>query len=148
MLNENDLNQIRTQSAPEDINKLINEVERLQKYVQDYSASVNKKVDEIEAGMNELQAENARLLSLRESASVERDACIGLLLQLAISNGYRAGIAPGNIVAVDLPSGQVSWEFGVSEAHLFANLPAYPDAIQELEIAEKYSRIMNPGIGF
>ena len=107
---------------------------------------IKQKLDTLETDMERLVAENARLIHERESANVERDSCIGLIMQLGIAHGLTAGIANGNFAIIDLPNGQVSWEYDESEAHLFEELPKYQNAIEEIEIAEKYRRVMNPGI--
>ena len=107
---------------------------------------INQKLDSLEADMNLLVAENARLIQERISAYVERDSCIGLLSQLAVSNGLNAGTLPGNLVVIDLPAGPVSWDFEEAEAHLFAHLPQYQKPLEEIDVMEKYRRVMNPGI--
>ncbi len=106
---------------------------------------IQKKLDGLEKDMHRLLAENARLIRERESAYVERDSCLGLAMQLAVAHGYTAGVK-NNTVIVDLPCGQVSWEFEESEAHLFENLPEYQKPIEEMTAVEKYRRVMNPGI--
>ena len=146
MLTENDLNQMKTQANHEDVVKLINEVERLKQYVKNYNASVSQKVDTIESDMVQLEAENQRLISAKEAVYVERDACLGLIAQLALANGLVAGTAAQNQIVVYLPSGQVSWEFNESESYLFEALPPYPTSIETIGIEEKYRRVMEPGI--
>jgi hypothetical protein len=106
---------------------------------------LNQKLDRIERNMQLLLAENEKLIILRDSAFVERDACIGLAAQLAVAHGLTVGVSE-NTVVLDLTGGQVSWEFGESEAHLFGMLPPYAGQIEELDPVEKYRRVMNPGI--
>ena len=147
MLTNTELNQIRTQSSDNETTlKLVSEIERLKNYVADYTSKVNSKVDAIEKDLGHMEAENNALLSSKEIAYVERDACIGLLVQFAVKSGLSAGTAPGNMVIVDLPSGQVSWEYNESESHLFSGLPAYENKIEAMPLEEKYRRVMNPGI--
>lgn len=126
--------------------KLTAEVERLKKYIADYSSTVTQKIDLIEKDLVRMDAENSRLILAKDLAFVERDACIGLLVKLAMASGWRAGVAHGNAVIIDLPNGQVSWEFNESEAHLFSGLPTYPNSIEEITIEEKYSRVMNANL--
>ena len=119
---------------------------QMEQTLQTYLSSINQKVDTLEETMIELEAENKRLIAARESAYIERDACIGLLMRLANKTGFTVGVAPGNLVVADLPGGQISWEFGESEAHLFSELPAFRGTVEELSIEEKYYRVMNPGV--
>ncbi len=107
---------------------------------------IQTRLDVIETDMNRMTAENLRLLSEKESVYVERDSCIALMVQIAIKQGFNAGLVDGNIVVLDLPSGQVSWDFAESEAHLFEMLPAYTKPLEEISIGEKYRRVMNPEI--
>ncbi len=149
MLKTNELNALREkiiESKNEDALILLTEVEHLQKESFDYKSTVLRKLTSLETDMNRLVAENSRLITLRDSAYVERDACIGLLVKLAIAKGFSAGIANGNTVILELDKGQVSWEFGESEAHLFEGLPEYQKPIEDIDMVEKYRRVMNAGI--
>ena len=148
MLTTNELSRLREkviETKNEESLVLLTEVESLNKEAWDYKNVVLRKLTTLEEDMNRLVTENARLLSLRDSAEVERDACVGLLVQLAVANGIKAGVK-GNQVIVDLKSGQVSWEFAESESHLFENLPEYKNPVEVLEIGEKYRRVMNPSL--
>lgn len=148
MLTTNELNLLREKviaAKNEDGITLLTEVESLNKEAWDYKNIVLRKLTTLEEDMNRLVAENQRLITLRDSADVERDACIGLLVKLAVANGIKAG-TKGNQVIVELKGGQVSWEFEETEVHLFEDLPEYENPIEDLEIAEKYRRVMNPGI--
>ncbi len=107
---------------------------------------INNKLTELEHDMNRLIAENARLQRERDSSYVELDSCLGLVMRLAVAHGLTAGVANGNLVVLDLPSGQVAWPFEESEAHLFEQLPVYEKPIEEMDAIEKYRRVMNPDI--
>ena len=107
---------------------------------------INEKLDTLENDMERLAAENVRLIRERESTYVELDTCVGLIAQLAVANGLAAGVAKGNTVVIDLPGGQVSWTFAESEAHLFEGLNEYSKPIEEIDVLEKYRRVMNPGL--
>ena len=122
------------------------DIEQIQKQFEVYKQTVNAKVDTLEAGLERLLIENERLIKLRKSAEIERDACIALAAQLAISAGLSAGAVKGNLAVIDLPSGQVSWEIGENETHLIAGLPSYEKPIEAIEISEKYNRVMNSKI--
>jgi len=136
-------NAVQTQN--EETLKLLAEIEFLNKATWDYKNTVLRKLTSLENDMENLTQENIRLIKLRDSAFVERDACIGLIVQLAVANGIPAGVK-GNIVVVELASGQVSWDFEESEAHLFESLPIYQKTIEDVEIGEKYRRVMNSGV--
>jgi hypothetical protein len=130
----------------EDAQKLVNEIDRLNRRFSDYSTSVDQKLDAVENSMLELEAENARLVFAKAAAFAERDTCVALIAQLSAANGLRVGTLPDNRVIVDLPSGQVSWEFNDSEGHLFLSHPGYSDPLEDMTIEEKYRRVMNPGL--
>lgn len=123
-----------------------NELEELKQYVRDYNATITAKMDGLEENLTAFEEENSRLRTLKDCLSVERDSCIGLIARLAQQAGYKVGKTTASTVAVDLPSGQVSWQYEASEAHLFEGLPDYEGTIEELDIIEKYRRVMNPGI--
>jgi hypothetical protein len=151
MLTDYDINQIGNHAQqgvlnPEDATKLIQEIHRMRQYLLDYNSSITKQIDSIEANMLLLEAENSRLLMAKSIVYVERDSCIAFLAQLALAKQFRVGTAADHTIVVDLPSGQVSWQFHESEAHLFADFPAYEEAVEELTIQETYRRVMNPGI--
>jgi hypothetical protein len=120
-------------------------IEQMQKESFEYKNTVLRKLNTLEADMERLVKENERHFTIRESAFVERDTCISLLIKLAVKLGFAAGVS-GNNVVLELKSGQVSWDFAESEIHLLEGLPAYHKPIEEIDMVEKYSRIMNAGI--
>ena len=148
MLTNFELHKMQQSPTADDVPVLVSEVERWQEYVLKYNDGINQQLNSIEQDIAQMESENDRLLTLKNSLSVERDACTGLIAQLAHSKGLRVGVAPGNRVVVELPSGQVSWNFEESEAHLFEGLPAWDSTIEieELSIVEKYRRVMNPAL--
>ena len=107
---------------------------------------IDAKLDGLETDMERLVAENHRLIQERISSYVELDFCVSLMAKLAVKNGFTAGIIPGNYVVIDLPVGQVSFEFAEAEAHLFSELPPYEKPVEEIDTQEKYRRVMNPGL--
>ena len=127
MLTTNELNHLREkviETKNEHGLTLLTEVENLNKEAWEYKSIVLRKLTTLEDDMNRLITENKRLIAVRESAYVERDSVIGLMVKFASAKGLKTGIK-GNVVIVDLPVGQVSWEFEESESHLFENLSEY-----------------------
>ena len=147
MLNESELTRIQNEPTLDDVPRLVEEIGRLQKFISDYGARVTEKMDLIDEGRIQLEAENERLVTAKGLMSIERDACVALVARLALVQGHRTGLAPANAVVVDLPSGQVSWQLQESEAHLLDGLPSYTEQVEEVSLAENYRRVMNPGIG-
>jgi hypothetical protein len=127
----------------EDAAALLAEVARLQRSVDAFSENVNTKLAVLEEDMIKLEGENGRLRSVCESTYFERDACIGLIARMATQMGIPAGTL-NNRVVVDLPSGQVSWDYLDSEAHLFEWLPTYAQSLQEQSVRDIYAKVMNP----
>lgn len=130
-------------SHQEQINQLMTENAELRKFNYDFGISINKKMDEIEKDLIKFEKENERLLLIKNGLSVERDACIGLVVDLAVAHGLKTGLSGTDTVVVELPSGQVSWKFSADEAHLFAGLPPWVGKVEEMPIEEKYRRVMN-----
>jgi hypothetical protein len=94
-------------------------------------------------GWNEaIEAMRAR----KDAAYEERNKVVAALAKL-----FPSGIARTNIpgwsedwhgcVYIDLPTGQVSWHFHDSQAHLFADLPPYPGIWDGHDTDEKYRRL-------
>ena len=109
------------------------------------SEQINEKLNSLESAMQLLVKENKRLIAERESAYVELDAWVSVLGKLAIAHGLTAGLVNATTVAIDLPSGAVTWEFAESEAHLYEAFPLYAKPLEVIEKIENYRRIMNPG---
>ncbi len=152
MMSIDELNQIINQNANTESVLLATEVQRLQNYIRDFTVDVQKRVMELESDMIALENENQRMVKIKNMLAVERDACLGLLAQVANRGGMSVGVVPAKtengpiLVAMDLPSGQVSWEIEPTESHLFAGLDEYLKPIEEITIEEKYSRVMNPSL--
>lgn len=93
----------------------------------------------------------AEMTARKDGAYLERNRCVALIARMALASGWRAGIARTAIegwsadwhgcVYVDLPTGQVSWHYHDSQAHLFADLPAYTGAWDGHDTPEKYRRV-------
>lgn len=151
MLTAQKLMAIEDISVREDVLALIDEVGKLTDATRKLSANAEAKLKSLEQDMHRLEAENARLRKIADSGYVERDACIGLLARMAVRLGLKTGTAeiqsPAGTerrVIVDLPSGQVSWDYLDTEAHLFESLPQYGDPVETLAVQDTYARVMNP----
>lgn len=143
-----ELNALKTkaiESKNEESLALLMTIEQLQKESFDAKQVVLRKLNTLEEDMERLAKENERLIAMRESSDLERDACISLMVKLANKLGFVVGVVNKNVV-LELKSGQVSWDFEESEAHLFEELPVYTKAIEEIDLVEKYRRVMNAGI--
>lgn len=105
------------------------------------------------APLANLIAENTALKAELEAMRARKDAAYTERNQVvaALSKCFPAGVAKTAIdgwsddwhgcVYVDLPTGQVSWHFHDSQAHLFAHLPPYAGAWDGHDTAEKYRRL-------
>lgn len=112
--------------------------------------------DEARARASAAEAEAERLRGEKDDAYRERDRVVALLARMAHVYGWRAGLRrhepdpdPAwdedwkNVVAIDLPTGQVTWHYHDSERHLFHSLPAYLAPWDGHDTAEKYRRVNN-----
>lgn len=91
-------------------------------------------------------AKLAEATTAKDAAYRERNQLVALLARL-----YPSGIAQTAIegwdpawhgcVYIDLPTGQASWHFRTSEAHLFADLPPYAGSWDGHTTEEKYRRV-------
>jgi len=98
-----------------------------------------------------LQTQLLQMEAQKDGAYLERNRCVALIARMAIATGHTAGIARTAIegwsedwhgcVYVDLPTGQTSWHYHDSQAHLFAGLPAYTRAWDGHDTPEKYRRV-------
>lgn len=132
-----------------DASTLLAEVIRLSVFSEDFTKQILARVQTLATDMEALEKENARLRKISESTYFERDACIGLIARLAKLQGMPVGTAlfeQQRRVVVDLPSGQVSWEYLEAEAHLFADLPSYERTLENQTVSEVYSKVMNPNL--
>lgn len=96
-------------------------------------------------------AELAEMEARKDAAYLERNRCVALVARMALALGRQAGIARTAIegwsadwhgcVYIDLPTGQASWHFHDSQAHLFAGLPPYAGAWDGHDTPTKYERV-------
>jgi hypothetical protein len=81
----------------------------------------------------------------------ERNRLVVLLAHLALSKGWKAGrywdafaeVCWENVVAIDLPTGQVSWHIGLEDCGPcgFASLPKYEGSWDGHTTDEKWERV-------
>jgi hypothetical protein len=99
----------------------------------------------LEAGV-ELQSQLLQTHAAKEGAYLERNRLVA-----ALATCYPAGTAITpiegwapefcNCVFIDLPTGQASWHYHDSQAHLFAHLPPYAGTWDGHTTEEKYERV-------
>jgi len=102
-----------------------------------------------EAPKSELQAlrdEVARLRERKDGAYLERNQVVAALAKCFPSGLARTAIDGWDeewhgCVYIDLPTGQVSWHYHDSHAHLFAGLPPYKGTWDGHSTEEKYQRL-------
>jgi hypothetical protein len=95
-----------------------------------------------------------RLRAQKDGAYRERDQVVALVARMALALGWRAGVRRHepdpdptwdedwkNVVAIDLPTGQVTWHYHDSEVPLFIGLPDYQGSWDGHDTAEKYRRV-------
>lgn len=98
--------------------------------------------DEIER----LRDENVRLREAKDGAYEERNRVVALLASV-FPSGVRKTAIPGwepewhDCVYIDLPTGQASWHYHDSQAHLFAHLPPYRGEWDGHTTDVKYERV-------
>lgn len=102
-------------------------------------------------------AELEEMRARKDGAYEERNRCVSLIARMALAMGFSAGTARTAIegwsedwhgcVYVDLPSGQVSWHYHDSHAHLFEDLPGYIGKWDGHDTPEKYRRVDAAGRG-
>lgn len=96
-----------------------------------------------------VQRARDEILALREErdrAYYERNQIVALLARLYPSGIKRTEIEGWDpcwhgCVYIELPTGQASWHYHDSEAHLFADLPPYSGSWDGHTTEEKYQRV-------
>lgn len=98
------------------------------------------------AEIERLRAALEEMRERKDAAYEERNKVVAALAHL-----FPSGIARTNIpgwsddwhgcVYIDLPTGQVSWHFHDSQAHLFDSLPPYNESWDGHDTPEKYRRL-------
>jgi hypothetical protein len=93
-----------------------------------------------------LARELAEAREAKDSAYRERNQVVAALAKL-FPSGTKATDIPGwdpewnGCVYIDLPTGQVSWHYHVSDGALFSNLPPYAGDWDGHSTPEKYERL-------
>jgi hypothetical protein len=90
----------------------------------------------------------------KDAAYAERNQVVALLARMALALGWRAGLRNHepdpdptwdddwkNVVAIDLPTGQVTWHYHDGDRPLFSSLPPYPASWDGHDTPEKYRRV-------
>lgn len=93
-----------------------------------------------------LERELADMEARKDGAYEERNKVVAALAKLFPSGVARTAIEGWSedwhgCVYIDLPTGQVSWHFHDSQAHLFAGLPPYTKPWDGHDTPEKYRRL-------
>lgn len=114
---------------------------------QKHSTAVLRAADALSAKDREL----AETRATKDGAYAERNQCVALIAKFAWAHGCRVGIAKTAIegwdeawhgcVYIDLPTGQVSWHYHDSDAHLFDFLAPYQGEWDGHSTPEKYARV-------
>ncbi len=98
------------------------------------------------AGYQAIRDDNARLRQRKDGAYLERNQVVAALARCFPSGIARTAIEGWHeewhgCVYIDLPTGQVSWHYHDSHAHLFAGLPPYQGTWDGHSTEEKYRRL-------
>lgn len=100
-----------------------------------------------------LQRDLVATRAAKDGAYRKRNHVLALLAHVAHDYGWRVGVGQHpesditwemdwrTILFIDLPTGQASWHFHDSEAHLLEGLPMYPGAWDGHTTEEKYQRV-------
>lgn len=88
----------------------------------------------------------AEMTARKDAAYLERNQVVAALAKCFPSGVVRTAIEGWSedwhgCVYIDLPTGQVSWHFHDSQAHLFADLPPYFGTWDGHDTPEKYRRL-------
>jgi hypothetical protein len=105
--------------------------------------TVNKAAQVVVA---EYEAKLADMKARKDAAYLERNRVVAALAKVYPSGTTRTAIEGWSedwhgCVYIDLPTGQVSWHYHDSHAHLFADLPPYPGRWDGHDTPEKYRRL-------
>lgn len=102
---------------------------------------------QFKGGVKYIRADEvARLKERKDGAYLERNQVVATLAKCFPSGIARTAIDGWDeewhgCVYIDLPTGQVSWHYHDSHAHLFAGLPPYNRAWDGHSTEEKYQRL-------
>lgn len=96
--------------------------------------------------MRDLCSELRSMRDRKDGAYLERNQVVAALAKCFPSGTARTAIEGWSddwhgCVYIDLPTGQVSWHYHDSQAHLFADLPPYAGKWDGHDTPEKYRRL-------
>jgi hypothetical protein len=87
----------------------------------------------------------------KDDAYAERNRCVALVARMAVAMGLPVALTKTAIegwsedwhgcIYIGLPTGQVSWHFHDSQAHLFDGLPQCAETWDGHDTPEKYRRV-------
>jgi hypothetical protein len=149
------------QRAAQDLQAQADRLGRAGDYSAEFPAEDAERMREAEALLLPLADPSGQAWSLnmalqamtlrKDDAYLERNRCVALIARMALAMGLNAGLARTAIegwsddwhgcVYVELPTGQTSWHFHDSQAHLFAGLPPYIGSWDGHDTPEKYRRV-------
>lgn len=99
----------------------------------------------------------AELEARKDAAYFERNQCVALIARMALALGHDVAVTKTAIdgwsedwhgcIYIELPTGQVSWNFHDSQAYLFEGLPSVPAVWDGHDTPEKYRRVNDAFIG-
>lgn len=114
---------------------------------------LGREVERLRAELTRVTTERDAMEQRKDDVYLERNQCVALIARMAIALGYWAGTAKTAIegwsedwhgcVYIDLPTGQVSWHYHDSQAHLFGWLPPYCAEWDGHDTPEKYRRVLD-----
>jgi hypothetical protein len=121
--------------------------------LEEQNAVLRARVETLTAERDRALALVAEVTKVKDGAYSERNQILAAFARMAVALGWRAGVGrhPADdlswendwrtILFIDLPTGQASWHFHDSEAHLLAGLPAYRAPWDGHTTPEKYERL-------
>lgn len=99
----------------------------------------------------DLTAECKAAREAKDGAYLERNQCVALIGRMALLMGYPVTVTKTTIegwsedwhgcIYIGLPTGQVSWHFHDSQAHLFDGLPIRHESWDGHDTPLKYKRV-------
>lgn len=105
----------------------------------------------LRAKIADLTEECRAVREAKDGAYLERNQCVALIGRMALLMGYPVTVTKTAIegwsedwhgcIYIGLPTGQVSWHFHDSQAHLFDGLPIRHEAWDGHDTPLKYKRV-------
>ena len=109
-------------------------------------ADQDVRLADLQAELERVRGELAKMRERKDGAYLERNRVVAALASCFPSGISRTAIEGWHddwhgCVYIDLPTGQVSWHYHDSHAHLFAHLPPYTKQWDGHTTEEKYERV-------